>query len=298
MGDTVIVQKAGDIIPKVVEVLKDLRKDNSKKYIFPKKVEGCGGDGSIEKKEGEVAYRCVFLNSKELKVRRISYFVSKKAFDISEIGPKNIEFFLEKKIISEPADIFKLRVCDIENFFGFGKKSAENIVDSINKKKKIGLVRFLIALGIDEVGEESALLLAQNFIDFEKVMGGKSEDFSEINGIGEVMAKKIVDFFADEKNKKEIENLLRVVGVQSFSRGLTKKGYFTDKKVLITGTFENFSRDELKEKIREMGGKNLSSISKSTDILIAGESAGSKLQKAKDLGVEIIDEKKVLEVIK
>jgi DNA ligase (NAD+) len=237
------------------------------------------------------------MDSLSLKARKLSYFVSKKAFDITEIGPKNIEFFLEKKIISEPADIFKLKVSDIENFFGFGKKSAENIVEAIKKKKKISLERFLISLGIDEVGEETSHILAKEFLDLGKIMIVNKKEIENIDGIGEVMAKKIISFFKNKKNNKEIKNLLKFVEVKKFKSKIIKINYFTDKKILITGSFDNFSRDELKEIMKNKGGKNVSSISKNTDILLAGNNAGSKLEKAKSLGVEILDEKKILKIL-
>lgn len=297
IGDTVIIEKAGDIIPKVLKVLPELRKVRSKKYAIPKKAEGCGGDGSIGKKDGEVAYKCIFMDSQNLKAKKLSYFVSKKAFDISEIGPKNIEFFLEKEIISEPADIFKLKISDIENFFGFGKKSAQNIIKAIKNKRKITLERFLISLGIDEVGEETSNILAEEFLELDKIIHVKKQDLKNIDGMGEVMAQKIVDFFRNKKNIKEINNLLKFVTIDKFQRKKIVANYFTDKKILITGTFQNFSRDKLKEIIKNKGGKNVSSISKNTDILLAGQKAGSKLEKAKDLGVEIMDEKKIVKIL-
>jgi len=293
IGDTVIIEKAGDIIPKVISVLKEFRKNNAKKFVFPKKVAGCGGDGSIEKIDGQVAYRCVNMDSLELKTRKLSYFVSKKAFDISELGPKNIETFLKKELISEPADIFNLTISDIEPLDGFGKKSAENIVGAIAEKKNISLVRFLVALGIDEVGEESALLLAEKFQNLKNLQNASLEKLEEIHGIGSVMAEKIFSFFRNEKNKIIIKDLLAVVKVEDFKKEEIEDNYFKDKKVLITGTFKNFSRDQLKEIIRKKGGKNVSSISANTDILLAGEKAGSKLEKAKKFGTIILKEKEL-----
>lgn len=291
IGDTVIIEKAGDIIPKVISVLLEFRENGSSKYIFPKKVPGCGGDGSIEKISGQVAYKCVHMDSLELKIRKLSYFVSKKAFDITEIGPKNIETFLREELISEPADIFHLTISDIEPLEGFGQKSAENIVAAIALKRSIGLVRFLVALGIDEVGEESAVLLAEKFITLNKIQKASLEKLEEIHGIGSVMAKKIFSYFRDEKNVIMIEDLLAVVKVKRFSLVSVVDNYFKDKKVLITGSFEKYSRDELKVIIRDRGGKNVSSISANTDILLAGERAGSKLEKAKKLNIEILVEK-------
>lgn len=298
IGDTVIIEKSGDIIPKVLSVIKYFRKKEAKKYIFPKKVSGCGGDGSIEKILGQVAYKCKNMDSLELRVKKLSYFVSKKAFDINEIGPKNIETFLKKELISSPADIFNLAISDIEFLEGFGKKSAENIVKAILEKRNISLTRFLIALGIDEVGEESAFLLVKTFKSLKKLQNASLEQLQNIDGIGEVMAKKIKNFFILEKNKKMLEDLLKVVKVKNFKEEKIEDNYFKNKKILITGTFKNFSRDELKEIIRKKGGKNISSISLSTDILLSGENSGSKLEKAKKLKIKTLIEKDLLDFLK
>jgi DNA ligase (NAD+) len=291
IGDTVIIEKAGDIIPKVISVLFEFREKSSKKYIFPKKVSACGGDGAIQKIDGQVAYRCVSMDSLALKARKLSYFVSKKAFDITEIGPKNIETFLNKELISEPADIFHLTVEDIEPLDGFGQKSSENIVKAIASKKNISLIRFLVALGIDEVGEESAVLLAEYFLKLENIRKASPSEFENIHGIGTVVAGKIFTYFTNEKNKMIIDNLLTVVYVNDFYVNKTVDTYFTNKKVLITGSFEKYSRNQLKEIVRSKGGKNVSNISVNTDILLAGQKAGTKLAKAKELGIEILVEK-------
>ncbi len=163
IGDTVIIEKAGDIIPKVVKVLTELRPSKSQKFFFPKTVPGCGGSGEIEKIPGQVAYRCKEKNSPELLKRKLEYFVSKKAFDISGMGGKIMERFIAENLISEPADIFTLQFGDIADLEGFGEKSAKNLLTEIKARKKISLPRFLIALGIPEVGEETAILLAENF---------------------------------------------------------------------------------------------------------------------------------------
>ena len=297
INDTVIIEKAGDIIPKVIKVLVEFREEKIKKYIFPKKVVGCGGDGSIEKINGQVAYKCKILDSFELRVKKITYFVSKKAFDITELGPKNIEKFIQENLISEPADIFNLTISDIEVLEGFGQKSADNIIKAINDKRTIPLVRFLISLGIDEVGEETALLLSEEFKTLEKIQGTKQEILENIDGIGGVVAEKIISFFIDKKNQILIENLLKEIEVLSHKSNVLKNHYFSGKKILITGTFENFSRNNLKEIIRAKGGKNVSSISIQTDILLAGKNAGSKLKKAEDFKIEILDEKSILKLI-
>jgi DNA ligase (NAD+) len=290
IGDTVIIEKAGDIIPKIVKVLKEFRSEKVKPFRFPKIVAGCGGNGEIEKIPGQVAYRCKNKNSAELLQRKLAYFVSKKAFDISGFGGKIMEKFINLNLISEPADIFTLEFGDISELEGFGEKSANNLLREIEEKKKISLERFIIALGIDEVGEETAILLAQEFENIENLQKAKVEDFEAIDGIGEVMAGKIVEFFQDEHNKKIVDDLLEVVKVLEFKKEKSDS-IFSGKKVVLTGTLNSYSRDEAKEIIRRKGGKIVSTISKNVDYLLAGEKAGSKLEKAKDLGVEIIDEK-------
>ncbi len=289
IGDTVIIEKAGDIIPKVVKILTEFREKNSKPYKFPKIVAGCGGNGEIEKIPGQVAYRCKDRNSHLLLQRKLSYFVSKKAFDISGFGGKIMEKFIEENLISEPADIFTLKFGDISELEGFGEKSANNLLKEIDEKRKISLERFIVALGIDEVGEETAILLAQEFESFEKLKNAKKENLENIDGVGEVMAQKIIEFFQNKHNEKIINNLLKEVNVLKFKKE-KKNSVFDGKKVVLTGSLEKYSRDEAKEIIRKKGGKIVSTISKNTDYLLAGAKAGSKLAKAKDLGVQIINE--------
>lgn len=289
IGDTVIIEKAGDIIPKVVKVLPEFRDGKQKKFHFPKIVPGCGGSGEIEKIPGQVAYRCKEKNSPELLKRKLEYFVSKKAFDISGFGGKIMERFIDLNLISEPADIFTLQFGDIAELEGFGEKSANNLLREIDEKRKIPLNRFLVALGIDEVGEETALLLAENFGSLEKIQKAKKEDFEAVDGIGEIVAEKIYDFFRHPNNQKIISDLLEQVEVLPYKKEKIDSIFF-NKKVVLTGTLENYSRDEAKEIIRRKGGKIVSAISKNVDYLLAGEKAGSKLEKAKELGVKIIGE--------
>ncbi len=291
VGDTVVVYKAGDIIPKIVKVLKEMRPKDSKPFLFPKRVDGCGGNGEIEKVDGQVAYRCKVLDSEEIRIRRIAHAVSKKAFDIKELGIKNIETFFKKGLISNFYDIYDLEKSDIEVLEGFGEKSAENILKAINEKRKISFERFLISLGISEVGEETAFLLAQEFKTLKNLKKTTKEKLENIEGIGEIMAQNIYDFFNNKHNLDILEHLEQRVKVLKYENEVKTNSYFTNKKVLITGSFDNFSRDEIKKIVKENGGKNVSSISKNTDILIVGENAGSKLKKAKEFGTEILNQK-------
>jgi len=288
IGDTVILQKAGDIIPQIVEVLKELRPADTKKFKFPKKIMECGGDGSIERIPGQAAYRCVDRNSAKLEIQKLTYFVSKKAFDIEHCGPKVVEQLYTEGLVLHPADLFTLEMGDLEILERFGKKSAENLLSSIKEKRKISLHRLLIGLSIDHLGEETAILIANTFKDINLVKSVSTEKLEEINGVGEVVAKSVYDWFRDEGNKKILSDLMYYVEVEKVD-GEIKESIFTNKTVVLTGSIE-MGRDRAKELIRELGGNIGSSVSKSTDFLITGDNAGSKKDKAKELGVEILTE--------
>ena len=298
IGDTVIIEKAGDIIPKVLEVVTTLRPTKTKRYIFPKKVDGCGGDGSIEKIPGQVAYRCVDRDSGDMAKRKLHYFVSKKAFDVDGLGPQIIDKLMDTGLVSEPADIFTLTKDQILELEGFKDKSADNLINGVLEKKKISLVRFIISLSIDEVGEETALLLATEFSSFKKVQSATIGELVAIDGIGPIMAENIVEWFSRKKNQLMIANLLQHVTVQVFSPLDVSNLPLAGKTVVVTGALESFSRDSAKDKVRELGGKVGSSVSVNTDILLAGEKAGSKLQKAQELGIEIWKEEDLLNLVK
>ena len=297
IGDTVVIEKAGDIIPKVVEVVTSLRPENTKKYTFPKKVSGCGGDGSIEKIPGQVAYRCVDRDSGDMAKRKLHYFVSKKAFDIDGLGPQIIDKLMDTGLVSEPADIFTLTKNQILELEGFKEKSAENLISGVAQKSIISLTRFIISLSIDEVGEETALLLATHFSSFKEIRDARIEQLVAIDGIGPIMAENIVHWFNQEKNSVVIDNLLKYVTIEEFLMKDAGSLPLTGKSVVVTGTLPTLSRDAAKDHIRALGGKVGSSVSKNTDILLAGEKAGSKLQKAQELGVTIWSEQDVLNLL-
>ncbi len=291
IGDTVIIEKAGDIIPKVVSTMTELRPKSAKKYVFPDKVSGCGGDGSIEKIPGQVAYRCVDLSSGDVARRKLHYFVSKKAFDIDGLGPRIIDQLIDEGLVSEPADIFKLTRDDVLPLEGFKEKSADNLIDGVKERRSISLPRFIIGLSIDEVGEETALLLAQEFMSLKSIRDATVDELVAIEGIGGIMAESIVGWFDDEINQVVVKNLLEHVTVEDFAVQNPQDLPLAGKTVVVTGTLESMSRDEAKEHIRRLGGKVGSSVSAKTDILLAGTKAGSKLQKAKELGVKVWNEK-------
>jgi DNA ligase (NAD+) len=300
IGDTVIIQKAGDVIPDIVQVLTELRVGTEKKYVFPKKVDGCGGDGSIERIPGQSAYRCVVMDSEALFKRKLYHFVSKKCFNMDGFGPKQIDLFLEAGLIQSYADIFTLKKGDIEILPRMGDLSATNIIDAIEKARYVQLWRLIFALSIPQVGEETAR-------DLSRVSGSKIDvlkqmslsDLIQISGIGEVVAKNIYTWFRDEKHIHILDDLLKHVHITD---ELTPESdaishAFSGKTFVLTGTLPTLSRDDASDMIRARGGSVSSSVSSKTDFLLAGEKAGSKYTEAKKLGVEIISEEQFLQMI-
>lgn len=295
IGDTIILQKAGDVIPQVVEVLKDLRPAGTKPFKFPSKIPECGGDGSIERRSGQAAYRCVHKGSFVMMRRRLHHFASKAAFDIENLGPKVIDQLVEENLVQTPVDIFTLEKGDLLGLERFAEKSADNLIKSINDAREVTLARFITALGIDNVGEETAILLADEFGTIKKIANATLADLAAINGIGEVVAESIAKWFADKNNQKVLTGLLEQVNIKKQGSASAtdisiKKGKFTGKTVVLTGTLSSMSRDEAKEIIRAQGGHISSSVSKNTDFVIAGDNAGTKLRKAEELDVEILGE--------
>lgn len=298
VGDTVILQKAGDVIPQVVEVLKDLRPDKTKPFVFPKKISECGGDGSIERIPGEAAYRCVDRNSFTVQKRKLYYFVSKPAFNIDHMGPKVIDQLLENNLIQGPADIFTLKKGDLLPLERFAEKSVDNLLESVDNARKISLARFVIALSIDGVGEETAILLADKFKTFEKIQKASLEELKNINGIGEVVAESIVKWFDDFRHQDLLLHLLKEVQIEEKIQKVKLDKNFYGKIFVLTGTLSQMTRDEAKDEIRKRGGDVSSSVSKNTDFVVAGDSAGSKLQKAEDLEVKVLSEEDFLKLLK
>ncbi len=288
IGDTVILQKAGDVIPDIVSVVKELRPKNSKPYVFPTRVPACGGDGKIERIPGQAAWRCVSKDSFEQQKRKFYHFVSKKAFDINEMGPKVVDLLLKENLISEYADIFTLKMGDLLSLPRFAEKSAENLFKAIQKARNVTLPRLLVGISIPQVGEETAIDLAKEFKTIEKLRNTSFEELEKLNGIGPIVAQSVVDFFGSKENKKMVGNLLKEILVERVQT--SSGGKLTGKTFVLTGTLPNMSRDEAKEKIRALGGTISESVSKETDYVVAGDSPGSKYEKAQDLGVEILDE--------
>ena len=293
IGDTVILQKAGDVIPDIVSVVYDLRPKDSKPYVFPKKVMSCGGDGSIERIPGEVAWRCVSKDSFDQNRRKFHYFVSKKCFDIDGMGPKIIDVLLEQGLISSFEDIFTLKRGDLLALPRFAEKSVDNLLISIEKSRKISLSRFIASLSIPQVGEETAFDIAKHFGTIEKIQQAKLEEIESIYGIGPIVAKSLFDWFSDSENKKIVKSILKQIEIVEEKVGQKLLG----KTFVFTGSL-GIDRTNAQEAVRNLGGEVSSSVSKNTSYVVAGENAGSKLDKANELGIKVISESDFLNLIK
>jgi DNA ligase (NAD+) len=296
IGDTVILQKAGDVIPDIVRVLTELRTGKERVFKFPTHVPECGGDGSIERIPGQAAYRCVFRGGRIMQARKLTHFVAKHAFNIDGLGEKILEQLMDENIISSFDDIFTITKGDIVDLEGFGDKSADNLLDSIKKASTIALPRFIVALSIPQVGEETAYDLARHFGTLASIRKATFEDLEKIEGVGPIIARSVVDWFSDIQNKKLVDNLLLHVKVLTELR-VEKKGKFSGKTFVLTGTLSSMSRDEAKAKIKSLGGSVSGSVSSKTDYVLAGEKPGEKIKEAERLGVKVISEKAFLELI-
>jgi DNA ligase (NAD+) len=307
VGDTVILQKAGDVIPDIVAVVKELRTGREKAFAWPAFVAECGDDGRIERVPGQAAWRCVSSDSFVQLKRRLYHAVGKSAFDIDGVGPKVIDALLEHKLISDLADIFDLTKDDFLSMPRFAEKSAENCVKAISLGRRVSLARCIIALSINHVGEETAYLLAAHFRTIAKIRAATTEQLEAVDGIGDIVAHSIVHWFATKANAAFLDKLLARVSIEREAppvRATAVSGTATTpsspvfgKTFVLTGTLETLSRDSAKEKIRALGGSVSGSVSAKTDFVVAGEEAGSKLDKARALGVTILSEEAFLKML-
>ncbi len=300
IGDTVILTRAGDVIPKITSVLQSLRTGNERDFYMPK---FCPVDKSEVVQDG-VIYKCSSKNCGARLRENLYHFVSRKAYDIRGLGDKIIDRLLDEGLISDAADIFSLKEDDINSLERFGNKSAENIVREINAKKTVTLHRFIYSLGILHVGEETAQLLSQQIVSRLEIMeklkikdfltGIKKislEDFQKIRDIGPKVADSIYNWFRDPQNIKLLEKLERV-GIEIIIESRTQSNSkISGKKFVITGSLDSMSRDEAKDKLRKLAGEVSDSVTSKTDYLVAGHEPGSKLEKANKLGVKVLDEK-------
>ncbi len=292
IGDTVIVEKAGDIIPKVIQVLTQLRTGKEKAFHMPKECPMCSSP--VERKVGEVAVVCTNRNCFAQQLAKIIHVVT--AFDIRGLGEKIVEQLIQKGFVTEPAEIFELEPGDLLQLEGFAEVSANKLHKEIQEHREIALHRFIHGLGIKHVGEQTARDLAQAFGSVEKFRHADIQELEAIEGVGGVVALSIIDWMKDEVHVRQLDDLLKLVQV-TLPQSLGKDGKFTGTSWVITGTLESMSRDEAKDKIRALGGDISESVSKKTSFLVAGDSPGSKLDKAEKLGVTVLEEGEFLEKI-
>lgn len=298
ISDTVILQKAGDVIPDIVSVVKELRTGKEKEFVWPKYVQDCGGDGSIERIPGQAAWKCKNKNSFIQKKRRLYHFVGKQAFDIDKLGPKIIDALLETELISSCDDIFTLKKGDLISLPRFAEKSVENLLNSVERARNVTLPRLIISLSIPQVGEETAYLLAENFGSIEKLQLAGISDLEKIEGVGPIVAESVVNWFKNKENQKLLGKLMRQVKIKSSqTKPLVSQSKLSGKTFVLTGTLSGMDRDEAKEKIRSLGGDVSSSVSKETDYVVAGENPGSKYEKALELGIQVLTEKEFEDLI-
>ena len=298
IGDTVIIQKAGDVIPDIVSVVKELRTGKEKPFSFPTYVPECGGDGKIERIPGQAAHRCVDKNSFTLLRRKLRYATSKPALNIDGMGPKIIDAFLEHGLISSLPDIFELEKDEILELPRFAELSAENVVKAVEVARKTTLPRLITALSIDHVGEETAYLLAGHFKTIEKIREAQKEELEKINGVGPVVAESLAKWFGSKANEKMLERLLSHLKIEKAApAAVAGAASLSGLTFVLTGTLSSLERNEAESRIRALGGKVSSSVSKKTSYVVAGAEPGSKLEKANELGVKTLSEQEFLKML-
>ena len=289
IGDTVILRKAGEIIPEVVSVAR--HKENSVPFEMPKVCPSCGSPVSYE--NGEAALRCTNTDCPAQLMRHMIHFVSRDAMDIDGLGERVLHALVDNSLISSPLDLYRLSKDDIMTLDKKKEKSASNLINAIERSKSNDLYRVIFALGIRNIGQKAAKLLADKFRTLDNIANASIEDISSIDGFGDVMAESVYKYFQLDESKKLVEEI-KAIGINnenlSAPKSIDENNPFFNKTFVITGTLPNYKRTEAAEIIESMGGKVSSSVSKKTDYVLAGEDAGSKLTKAQSLGIKIIDE--------
>lgn len=294
VGDTVVIQRAGDVIPEVIRVVKELRPQNTKTFEMPKKYQGV----EVVRKEGEVAYKVTDKKIIDVRKRQLQHFVSKNCFDIEGLGPKILEQLIKKSLIKESADIFRLKVEDLKPLERFEEKSAGNIIEAINNSKKIELGKFINALGISYVGEQTAFDLANYFGSIGALEKSNRPDLAKIYGVGDKVLESIYSFFQDDENKHLISQLQALgVQIQNPSRA-SSSGPLKGTNFIFTGSLDSMTREDAQDKVRLLGGDVSNTISRDVTHVVVGTEPGSKYEKAKRLNIKTLSEKEFLDLIK
>ncbi|MBD2806076.1 NAD-dependent DNA ligase LigA [Xenorhabdus sp. ZM] len=300
IGDTVIIRRAGDVIPQVVGVVHEDKLTERQEVIFPEHCPVCGSD--IERVEGEAVARCtggLFCGAQRKEALR--HFVSRRAMDVDGMGEKIIEQLVDKEYVKTPADLFRLTAGKLTGLERMGPKSAQNVINALEKSKKTTFARFIYSLGIREVGEATAANLVSHFGTLEKLRAADIESLIEVQDVGGIVASHVVNFFNEPHNQAVIDDLVNTIGIHwesVESPNLDEiDSPLAGKTVVLTGSLSRLSRDEAKDKLAALGAKVTGSVSKKTDLVIAGEAAGSKLAKANELGIPVIDEEEMLRLL-
>ena len=293
LGDTVIVRKAGDIIPEVLSVSR--HKEGALPYSMPKVCPSCGEP--VYREEGEAAIRCLNTDCPAQLLRNLIHFCSRDAMDIEGMGEQICALLVSNSLIKTPADIYSLKAEDIEQLERMGKLSAQNLINAVNKSKENDVSKLIFALGIRHIGQKAAKLLAQRFGTLPELMKASEDDILTIDGFGDIMAKSVTDYFATPSNRELVDELM-AKGLNMSYLQEVQDSRFAGKVFVLTGTLSKYTRNEASAIIESFGGKTSSSVSKKTSYVLAGEEAGSKLKKANDLGVTVINEEQFGEMIK
>ncbi|MBL8765873.1 MAG: NAD-dependent DNA ligase LigA [Planctomycetes bacterium] len=297
-GDTVFIERAGDVIPRVVSVVKEKRPHGTHPFRMPERCPTCGT--AVVKAEDEVAVRCPNVGCPDRVLRQVELFVSRGGADIDGFGPKLVQQLVERGLVKDLADIYRLTVDDVTELDRMGDKSAAKLIAGIDAARTVPLSRFLFGLGIVHVGETVAEALAERFESLAALRAATQDDLMAEKGIGEEVARSVASWFAEPKNR-ELLDRMEAHGVRTTT--IAKKparttGPFANKTVLFTGTLTGQTRQEAEEKVKERGGRILKAVSKNLDLLVVGEDAGSKLKKAQELGIRVVDEAEFLQMLK
>ena len=296
IGDRVLIQKAGDIIPEVVKSLTEKRTGEETDFDMPKNCPVCGAP--VHREDGEAAFRCTNFACSAQAVRNIIHFVSRNAMDIEGMGPSVVQKLIDEHLIENSADIYSIKKDDLVHIDKLGEKSAQNLINAIENSKKNCLSRLLFGLGIRHIGQSAAREIAKHFKNIDALISASAEEIAEIDDIGMIMANSVREFFDEERNIKIIDEFkAQSVNTEYIDEGANFDNRFEGKTFVVTGTLETLKRAEAEALIENYGGKASKSVSKNTDYVLAGESAGSKLDKAQSLGITVIDETEFLKMV-
>jgi DNA ligase (NAD+) len=296
IGDTVILQKAGDIIPEIVQVLPELRPKGAKVWHFPTHSPLCGGDGRVERVEGEAAHRCVVAGSFEVQARRLIHFAGRSALDIDGMGRETVKTLMEHGLVADFADLFELTKDELLALDGFEELKAANLIAAIKASKNVPLDRLLVGLSIPHVGEENAYLLATRLASLAALSRASADALAKIEGIGPVIGAAVHTWFAQEENQALLARLKKHLTIEKVAA--PEGGALAGQTVVVTGTLPTLSREEAEALVRQAGGKAASSVSSKTSFLVAGDAAGSKHAKAESLNIPILTEAEFLKKVR